>query len=289
MTKVRIVSPAKVIEKEFIDDAIKFLKEHSFEVEVSDNCLGQNHYFSGTDKERKLDFQNAIDDSSIDVILCARGGYGCIRIVDDLDFTKFMNKPKLIVGFSDVTVFHNHIHSNLNIPTLHATMPLNFGSNSVKSLTSLVDVMNGNSICYELESHSSNKPGEVRAEVVGGNLAILYALIGTNSDINFDHKILFIEDVGEHIYAIDRMLWAFQKADKLKKLAGLIVGGLTSIKDTEIPFGKTIEAVVLERVDGLDIPVCFNFPAGHIDDNRAIILGKKAVLEVRQDRVKFMQ
>ncbi len=289
MTNIRIVSPAKSIEKEHIDFAVNFLEDHNFNVEVSSNCLGGYHYFSGTDTERLADFQNALNDIKVDVILCARGGYGCIRIIDSLDFTKFRTNPKLIIGFSDVTVFHNHIHTHFNLPTVHATMPLNFSVNTSNSLQSLVDVINGNRIQYKIESTINNRLGNATAEVVGGNLAIIYGLIGTDSDINFDNKILFIEDVGEHVYAIDRMMWAFQKSNKLNKLAGLIVGGLTNIKDTDTPFGESVESVILERVDQLDIPVCFNFPAGHITDNRAIIFGKQAKLSVTKNGVAFEQ
>jgi len=289
MTKIRIVSPAKLIEKEHIVFSVKFLKEHNFVVEVSNNCLGEYHYFSGTDEERLIDFQEALDDETVDVILCARGGYGCIRIIDRLDFTKFQSKPKLIIGFSDVTVFHNHIHSNFNLPTVHATMPLNLSSNSEESLQSLVDVINGGKVNYKLASNPNNKWGEIKADVVGGNLAIIYALIGTNSDINLDNKILFIEDVGEYVYAIDRMMWALQKSNKLARLAGVIVGGMTNVIDTDTSFGKSVEEVILERVDDLSIPVCFNFPAGHINDNRAIIFGKEAKLIVAEDGVVFEQ
>jgi len=289
MTKIRIVSPAKSIEKNHVDYAFQFLEKHNFEVSISENCLGQHHYFSGTDRERLTDFQNALDDNSIDVILCARGGYGCIRIIDDLDFKNFKNHPKLIIGFSDVTVFHNHIHTNFNLPTVHASMPLNFSSNSEQSLQSLVDVIGGKQLKYEFESHLLNQNGEVNAVVVGGNLAIIYALIGTNSDLNLDGKILFIEDVGEHIYAIDRMMWALKKSGKLKKLAGLMVGGLTNIKDTDTPFGQTVEQVILDAISHLNIPVCFNFPAGHVGDNRAIVLGKMASLSVNKLGVVFEQ
>lgn len=289
MTKIRIVSPAKSIEKKHIDFAVDFLQNNNFEVELSTNCLGESHYFSGTDTERLIDFQNALDDTTVDVILCARGGYGCIRIIDSLDFTKFKANPKLIVGFSDVTVFHNHIHSNFELPTVHGTMPLNFETNSKESLQSLVDVMNGHKIKYTIESNLNNKTGQVKAEVVGGNLAIIYGLIGTNSDIDLTNKILFIEDVGEYIYAIDRMMWALQKSGKLNKLAGLIVGGMSIINDTDVPFGKTVEGVILERIEKLSIPVCFDFPAGHISDNRAIIFGREATLVVRENEVVFEQ
>jgi len=289
MTKIRIVSPAKAIEKRHIDFAKHYLQKNGFEVEISTHCLGQSHYFSGTDSDRRVDFQNALDDNSVDVILCARGGYGCIRIVDDLDFTNFIENPKLIIGFSDVTIFHNHINGNYSLPTVHASMPLNFSDNSEESLQSIVDVINKAPLKYEIERHKNNIIGKVEAEVVGGNLAIIYALIGTNSDLNLEGKILFIEDLGEYIYTIDRMMWALQKAGKLKNLAGLIVGGMTNIKDTEIPFGKTVEDVILERVNHLNIPVCFNFPAGHINDNRAIIIGKRALLQVSDFAVVFEQ
>ena len=289
MTKIRIVSPAKAIEKEHVDFSKNFLESHGFEVEISTHCLGQHHYFSGTDSERLLDFQEALNDNTVDVILCARGGYGCLRIIDDLDFTNFEKNPKLIMGFSDVTVFHNHIHGNYKLPTVHASMPLNFNANSKDSLQSIVDVINGKKLKYNISTSPNNKNGSTEAEIIGGNLAIIYALIGTNSDINLDQKILFIEDVGEYVYAIDRMMWALKKSGKLKKLAGLIVGGMTNIKDTETPFGKTVEDVILDAVSHLDIPVCFNFPAGHITDNRAIILGKTVVLQVSDAGVVFEQ
>jgi muramoyltetrapeptide carboxypeptidase len=289
MTKIRIVSPAKAIEKEHVDFAKTFLESNDFEVEISTHCLGKNHYFSGTDQERLSDFQDALNDKSVDVILCARGGYGCIRIVDDLDFSNFKKHPKLIIGFSDVTVFHNHIHVNYNLPTVHASMPLNFSTNSKESLQSIVDVINGQPLKYRLDSDSNNKIGKIEAEIVGGNLAIIYALIGTNSDLNLDGKILFIEDVGEYVYAIDRMMWALKKSGKLKNLAGLIVGGMTNINDTETPFGRTVEEVILESVNHLYIPVCFGFPVGHLADNRSIIMGKKARLVVSDNTVVFEQ
>ena len=289
MTKIRIISPAKAIEKEHVEFAKNFLESHSFEVEISSNCLGQNHYFSGTDQERLSDFQDALNDNSIDVILCARGGYGCIRIVDDLNFSNFIKHPKLIIGFSDVTVFHNHVHGNFGLPTVHASMPLNFSTNSIKSLQSIVDVINKKTLKYTLDRHSNNKNGIVEAKIIGGNLSIIYALIGTNSDIDFDNKILFIEDVGEYVYTIDRMMWALKKSGKLNKLAGLIVGGMTNIKDTETPFGKSVNEVILESVNHLEIPVCFDFPAGHLNDNRTIVFGKKTRLNVSEHTVVFEQ
>jgi muramoyltetrapeptide carboxypeptidase len=287
--KIHITAPAKVIDKACIDFAVDFFEKNGFEVSLAKHVLGQHNYFSGTDAERLADFQAALDDDSLDFILCARGGYGSVRIIDDLDFTKFVKRPKLIIGFSDITVFHNHIHTHFNLPTLHASVPLNFQSNSAEALQSLVNVLNGKENKYEITPSKYNRAGEAKAVVVGGNLSILYSLIGTNSDLTTDGKILFIEDIGEHIYAIDRILYSLKKSGKLQKLAGLLVGGMTNIKDTEIPFGKNVEEVISEIVAPYNFPVCFNFPAGHVDDNRAIACGKEARLMVRQNSVTFLQ
>ncbi len=289
MKKIRIIAPAKSIENEHVFYAKNFLIENGFEVEIGEYCLGQHHYFSGTDEERTVDFQNAIDDDSVDYVLCARGGYGCIRIIDKIDFTKFKTNPKLIFGFSDVTVFHNHINAHFNLPTVHSTVPLNFKNNTQSSLKSLLNVLNQKGVNYKIEAHPLNSRGQVRAKVVGGNLSILCSLIGTNSDISFDHKILFIEDLAESIYAIDRMMWTLKKSNKLNQIAGLIVGGFTNIKDTDPSFGKSVNDIILEHTKHLNIPICFNFPAGHIDDNRAIMLGQDATLIVNENEVVFEQ
>lgn len=278
--KIHITAPAKVIDKACIDYAVDFFQKNGFDVSLAKHVLGQHNYFSGTDAERLADFQAALDDDSIDFILCARGGYGSVRIIDDLDFSKFVKKPKLIIGFSDITVFHNHIHTRCNLPTVHASVPLNFQSNTKEALESLVNVLKGKQNRYEIQSSRFNRIGEVKAVVVGGNLSIIYSLIGTNSDLDTDGKILFIEDIGEHIYALDRILYSLKKSNKLQKLAGLIVGGMTNIKDTEIPYGKNVEEVISEIVSPYNFPVCFNFPAGHVDDNRAIVFGKEASLKV---------
>ncbi|MBK7131163.1 MAG: LD-carboxypeptidase [Crocinitomicaceae bacterium] len=286
---IHITSPAKAIDKECIDYAEKYLRERNFEVSLSKHVTGRQNYFSGSDAERLADFQHALDDNSIDAILCARGGYGSVRIIDQLNFDKLRHKNKLIIGFSDITVFHNHVFTHLGIPTLHATVPLNFQTNSRAALDSLVNTLQGKDIQYQIPSAVYNRVGETEAIVVGGNLSILHSLIGTNSDIDTQGKILLIEDIGEAIYAIDRMFWALKKSGKLESLAGLIVGGMTNIKDTEIPFGKKVEEIIAENVSSYSFPVCFNFPAGHIDDNRAVLLGKKAKLHVSVNDVRFFQ
>jgi muramoyltetrapeptide carboxypeptidase len=251
--KIRIVSPAKQIEEKQVVFAKDFLEKHGFIVEISAHALGQYHYFSGTINERLSDFQEALDDPSVDFILCARGGYGCVQFIDLLD----------------------------------ATAPLNFSENTKEALDSLLNVLNNQPNEYRFQPHDLNVNGEISAPVVGGNLSILYSLLGTNSDFNYKGKILFIEEVGEAVYAIDRMFYALKKANKLKGLMGVIVGGLTNMKDSEVPFGKSAEEVIWSHIQPLGIPCCFSFPAGHIDDNRALILGANAQLSVTAQEVVF--
>jgi muramoyltetrapeptide carboxypeptidase len=285
--KIRIVSPAKQIEEKQVVFAKDFLEKHGFIVEISAHALGQYHYFSGTINERLSDFQEALDDPSVDFILCARGGYGCVQFIDLLDFTEFLKSPKLIIGYSDVTVFHSHLHRHFSVPSLHATAPLNFSENTKEALDSLLNVLNNQPNEYRFQPPDLNVNGEISAPVVGGNLSILYSLLGTNSDFNYKGKILFIEEVGEAVYAIDRMFYALKKANKLKGLMGVIVGGLTNMKDSEVPFGKSAEEVIWSHIQPLGIPCCFSFPAGHIDDNRALILGANAQLSVTAQEVVF--
>jgi muramoyltetrapeptide carboxypeptidase len=289
MKKIHIVSPAKTIEKECVDFAVDFLRSNGHEVTLGKHVLGKNNYFAGTDAERLSDFQAALNDDSVDVILCARGGYGSVRIIDDLDFSKFQKKPKLIIGFSDITVFHSHVQRHFGLPTVHATVPLNFKSNTKAALDSLLNVLNGKPNYYEIQPSKFNRPGNAEAVMVGGNLAILHTLIGTPSDIRTDGKILFIEDLFEPIYSIDRMMMALKRSGKLQNLAGLMVGGMTNIKDTEIPYGKGVEEVIMDSVSEFNYPVCFDFPAGHVDDNRAIIFGQTARMQVSGNSVLFEQ
>lgn len=276
---IRIVSPAKAISGDLIERAALYLEEKGHVVTVGEYAKGNNHYFSGTVAQRRADFQNAIDSPNIDIILCARGGYGCIQIVDDLDFTALKNHPKQIIGFSDVTVFHMHCNV-LGLETIHATMPLNFSDNTDESLLSLTNAIENKTNSYRFAPHKLNILGSAKAEIIGGNLAIIQTLIGTDSDCNFKNKILFLEDVSEYVYTIDRMMWSLKKADKLKDLSGLIVGGMSNIKDTEVPFGKAVEDVILDHVSAYNYPVCFNFPAGHLDNNCALVFGRESEFTV---------
>lgn len=285
--KIKIISPAKAIEKEAIDSAKKYLESHGFIVEVGSLAFNRFNYFSGTDEERAKEFQDAINDHTIDIILCARGGYGSIRIVDRIDFTPLIKNPKTLIGFSDITVFHHHINRYIHIPTVHGTTPLNFQTNTEESLTSLLNVMNGKGNNYNIPICEDNKIGQAKAELIGGNLSMIYALNGTNSDINFDGKILFFEDLAENIYSVDRMLWSLDKSGKFENLKGLIVGGMTNISDTTVPFGKTVKELILDILSKYNFPICFNFPAGHIEDNRALIFGKETELIITENSVEI--
>jgi muramoyltetrapeptide carboxypeptidase len=285
--KIRIVSPAKSIEGNLIDSARNLLESQGFEMSIGEHAKGEHHYFSGSDNDRLFDMQAALDED-VDVILCARGGYGAVRIVDRLDWSKFLIRPKLVAGYSDVTVFHNRMN-RMGYSSIHCTAPLNFQQNSRAALASLQTILNGGKNSYEIVGHEFNRSGEVEAEIVGGNLAIISTLCGTDDELMTKGKILFIEDIGEAVYAIDRMMWQLQKAGKLHHLKGLIIGGMTAMKDSAVPFGKSVEALIRESVEQYEFPVCFNFPAGHIDDNRAILFGAKARLSVREENSTFSQ
>ncbi|NOQ70644.1 MAG: LD-carboxypeptidase [Crocinitomix sp.] len=289
MKKIRLVSPAKHIDQHSIDFAENFLTESGFNIEIGTYALGALNYFSGTIEERLSDFQFALDDPTIDVILCTRGGYGSVQLIDRLDFSGFVANPKLIIGYSDITVFHEHISKNFNLPTVHATAPLNFAENSLESLASLVNAIKGKTNCYEIEPHELNIEGEVKGAITGGNLAIIYSMLGTNSEADYEGKILFIEEIGEAVYAVDRMFHSLKKAGKLDQIVGVMVGSLTKMKDSDIPFGCSAAEVIHAHIAPLNIPLCFNFPAGHILDNRALIIGQEATLAVGASYTHFEQ
>lgn len=278
--KVMILSTARKISEGEIAPAVKVFEQWGLNVVFGENLFEEDHQFSGTTDERTSDFQKAIDDENVSAIFCARGGYGTVKIIDELDFAKFCTYSKWIVGYSDVTVLHNHINQNFNIQTLHATMPINFPTNTVESLESLKRGLFGEELSYKFKSHTMNRDGVVEGEIVGGNLSILYSLTGTKSQINTSGKILFIEDLDEYLYHIDRMMVNLDRAGMLSELSGLIVGGMSDMNDNAIPYGKTAKKIILDAVSGYDYPVCFDFPTGHIDDNRALVMGGKVELSI---------
>jgi muramoyltetrapeptide carboxypeptidase len=275
---IYITAPAKAIEKEHVDFAISFFENAGYKVLVSKNCLGQHHYFSGTDEERLEDLQYGIDHPEVKAIVCARGGYGCVRIVDRIQWASMLREPKWMVGFSDVTVFHQHLQ-RFNLPSIHGSMVLNFKDNTQEALTTLLSALKGESFSLSATS-TQNKPGQAEGTLIGGNLSIVYSLIGTNNQPDYSDKILFVEDLAEHLYHIDRMFYALNKSGILDKISGLVVGGMTELEDTATPFGMSVEEIILAHFKYRNIPVAFGFPAGHLSDNRALILGKKVRFNV---------
>ena len=268
-----------------MDDAIKLLQSWELEVILGETIEASYHQFAGNDELRTRDLQRLIDDDGIKAIIAARGGYGSIRIIDRVDFSRFATHPKWLVGFSDITVIHAHLFANYNVQTIHGQMPVNIPDASAYSLETLKKALFGEDICYSFNSHSLNRNGEGNGLLIGGNLSLLVAVIGSVSDYNYDGKILFIEDVGEYLYSVDRMIRTLDRAGKLKNLAGLMVGGFTKEKDNDIPFGQTVPEIVMEVVKHYNYPVCFDFPAGHVPDNQSIILGRNFKLSVNEKQV----
>ncbi len=281
---IGIVAPAKAIEPDFIDFAVEFWENQGFRVRVGKHCLGRSNYFSGTDAERASDFQKMLDDDAVKAIICARGGYGCVRLIDRINWASLVNHPKWIVGFSDVTVFHQYANK-LDVATLHATMPLNYQENTERSKESMLVQLMGKPYSFSWESAVASKKGEIKAELIGGNLAVLSNLIGTRNASSFSGKILFLEEVGEPLYAIDRMFYQLATSGILESLSGLIIGSFSGIKDTEVPYGETLASIVLHHLKFINIPVAFNFPIGHQDDNCALIVGGMYAFSVNQSGV----
>lgn len=276
--KVAIVAPAGKIDKAVVDFAKEKLESWGLTVVLGEHLLNQHFQYAGTDAQRLSDLQKALDHESIKAILCARGGYGLVRIIDQLDFTKFQDNPKWIIGFSDVTILHSFIQSNFGIETLHA--PMAAGLKDKTSDESLKRVLFGNDLNYDLPTHPLAKKGKASGFLMGGNLAILCSLIGSDSDIDTNGKILFIEDIGEYLYRLDRMMWTLKRAGKLEKLAGLIVGDFNDMKENDSPFGKTAYEIIADAIATYDYPVCFGFPAGHQKENRTIVFGRQINLSI---------
>lgn len=266
-------------------DAIALLTSWGLEVVLGETVAASYHQFAGDDDLRARDMQRFIDDNSIKAIIAARGGYGTIRMVDKVDFSGFIKNPKWLIGFSDITLLHAHLFNNYNVQSIHGQMPVNIPDASAKSLETLRKALFGEELSYQFTSHSVNKSGNAEGVLIGGNLSLLIASLGSASDMDYTGKILFIEDVGEYLYAIDRMVRTLSRAGKLTNLAGLIVGGFTDVKDNDIPFGQTVAEIVMDVVKEYNYPVCFDFPAGHIPDNHSLILGRCLTMNVSEKQV----
>lgn len=276
---IAIVAPAKAIEAHLVLDAKAFFESHGYRVVLGEHCMGTHNYFSGTDAQRTEDFQKAIDNPQIKAIICARGGYGCVRILDRINWAGMLRDPKWIVGFSDVTVFHQRMQK-FELKSIHATMPLNYAENTAIAMNSMLDALQGKQTEIQIPSHQYNKRGNAVGKLIGGNFSILYSLLGTDDQPEYANTILFIEDLAEQLYHLDRMFYAFAKAGILNRINGLIVGGMTDMKDTATSIGMTLHEIILSHFEYRKIPIVFDFPAGHIPDNRALIFGTEVELSV---------
>lgn len=275
---VAIVATARKNIEDNLGPAISWLKKWGLNVVIGKSIGLDYHQLAGTDEQRAADLQTQLDNPNIKAIWCVRGGYGTVRVIDRLDFTKFKQNPKWIIGFSDVTVLHSHLNT-MGYASIHAIMPVSSKA-SEEAKETLRKALFGEPISYTLPCEHLNKFGVAKGELVGGNLSILYSLFGSPSAIDCSDKILFIEDLDEYLYHIDRMMMNLKRNGCLESLKGIIVGGMTKMRDNEVPWGKNAEQIIDDITKEYNIPVIYNFPAGHLADNRALILGKQVRIEV---------
>jgi len=287
---IAIVAPAGILKpsrKAVVLQAKQLAESWGLYVVLGKNMFHQNNHFAGTDNERAADFQEALDNKNIKAIWAARGGYGSVRILDKLDFTKFTQNPKWIIGYSDITAFHNHIH-NLGIETLHAMMATSLEEKPeeiIETISTFKKVLYGENLSYKIPLSKYNRTQNldtIQGQIIGGNLAILTSMLGSNSQLNTDDKILFIEEIGEYKYAIDRMLQSLKRANYFTNVKAVVVGNMSLIKKNSTKWGSSIEQLILDAIP-VDIPVIFNFPAGHEADNRALIFGRKTKLNISKE------
>jgi len=281
--KVGIISTARKISPKEVQPAIDKLRTWGLEPILGKHLFSEDHQFAGTVDERAADLQEMLDNPEIKAIFCARGGYGTVQIIDKVDFTKFMQQPKWVVGYSDVTVLHSHIQRNCNVQSLHATMPINFPDTAQENnaTESLYNALFYGDNEYRVQAHPLNRLGSAHGELVGGNLSILYSLLGSKSDVSTIGKILFFEDLDEYLYHIDRMMMNMKRNGKFDHIRALLIGGMSDMNDNTIPFGKSAEEIIMDVLADTKFPILFNVPAGHIEDNRALIIGGETQVNVR--------
>jgi len=283
---IAIVSTARKVSLSELKPALEIIKKWKLNVVIGKSIEAEEDQFAGSDELRASDFQEMLDNPKVKAIWCARGGYGTVRMIDKLDFTEFKKHPKWIVGYSDVTVLHSQIHT-LGFQTLHAQMPVAIETKTEATVNSIYNTLFGMEYSITITSEKNNRTGIASGQLVGGNLSILYSLCGSPSAINTDGKILFIEDLDEYLYHIDRMLQNLKRNGMFANLKGLIVGEMTQMHDNDIPFGKTAEEIILEVCKDYSFPIAFNFPAGHLEDNRALVFGNKVKLVIDNNDVNL--
>ena len=277
---VAIVCTARKISKKELDPAIKLLTHWGLKVKLGDTVGKEYHQFGGTDVQRAEDFQKMLDDKEVQAIWCARGGYGTVRMIDEVNFSSIETNPKWIIGYSDPTVLHCHIH-NLGVATIHGQMCLEIENKTEATRDTLKNILFGNYDAIKFASDFKlNRTGHAKGQLIGGNLSVLSSILGSKSTIKTEGKILFLEDLDEYLYHIDRMVHNIKRNGFFKNLAGLVIGGLTDMHDNTSPFGQSAEEIIANAVKEFNFPVCFNFPAGHSKDNRALIFGAETASSV---------
>ena len=289
--KIVLAAPAGKVKKESVEKAREVCTSWGLEVITGDNAEQEYFQFAGTDQQRLSDFQQAIDDPSVKAVICIRGGYGSVRMIRNIDFARFKVTPKWIVGFSDITIFHSYLNHILHCESLHAIMPVSFDKpDAGTAIDTLRKALFGQKPDYAVVPNALNRSGYARGELAGGNLSILYSLLGTPFDFDTRNKVLFIEETGEYHYHLDRMMQSLKLAGKLDKLEGLIVGTINKMRDTAEDFGQDAYSIIKETVKDYDYPVLFGFPAGHTGDNRALIMGRQVTLQTDKNNatVRFM-
>ncbi|MEP7165521.1 MAG: LD-carboxypeptidase [Ferruginibacter sp.] len=294
---IGITCPAGYISMEDIQPAVNKMQEWGYRIRIGDAIGKKDFILGGTDAERLADLQQMLDDRNIKAIMCARGGYGAVRIIDKINFDKYLLNPKWIIGFSDITVLHSHINRHFNIATIHSKMCNSFPSDwnlaeqiQRDTIESIGQCLSGKKMEYSVVPNANNKTGNASGTLVGGNLKTLETLAGSSSDLITKNKILFVEDTGEYLYSIDRMFWNLKRTGKLSQLKGLIIGGFKMKPDDPgEEFGKTLEQIVLEKIIGYNYPVCFDFPVGHQKNNYALKCGMIYNLTVSEKTVSLKE
>tara|TARA_B100001063_G_C16776758_1_gene566162 strand:- start:2491 stop:3513 length:1023 start_codon:yes stop_codon:yes gene_type:complete len=285
---VAIVAPSGILKNRDreVQQAVDLLKDWGLNAIVGEHVFSKADHFAGTDEERCEDLQKAMDDPTISAIWCARGGYGTVRILDKLDYTKLKENPKWIIGYSDITALHNQLH-NQGFESLHALMCVSL-TQDITEVQESVDTFKaalfGNPSNYDLEGSKYNREGEAKGQLIGGNLTILHTMLGSDTSLDTSGKILFIEEIGEYKYHIDRMLQSMKRAGYFENLNGLVVGDMSKLRKNTTLWGTSVEQLILDALAEYDFPIAFNMPAGHEDDNRALVLGRTVELKVGKEK-----